>query len=603
MNKKHVLVACTAISAMLIGVVSFAISKASIIRLNAANGKYTMTLNTSNAPELPNTSTSGNFSLNTTNGNPIQFDYVNLTGIAGYVGGFSNDSLLSNTTIITGMVSITATFTGGLVASYGLMNAEAHQETLASGTELEFPSTACYFKLTAPSAANLSSLTIKYDCSMSEDANKAKAIEEINAYVDSSLYYSEDQADIASYKTTAIAAVNSATNQGQIDAAVASYKASVDELNTIAEWKEINKVNFSTGSEANWEINYRNKTYKSLSANNQALMFANETFPGGTIEWDMKVPNDSYTYGTVCGIVYGAKTNNIPGAGENAGEDYHVMGRYMDGHWFVGYYKSGSEGGAFDWENSGQVPVTNASSDWVHYAMQYESELNRVTIWCSNGDYANTMYLKKDYGPQIYFGLYTEATGVEFKNIVVKNYFTGDLVDGLWTVSQDNVHGTVYKCTQTGNHMLGLNGIKFNGGTLEWDMKVPTNDYGDICGAYFGAISQRTIYKINIPGLIQDSYHTFGRFVNGDIYVGYYVYSLDDGSIDSNWENSGQILGAGIGNDWQHYKLIYDKANNKITLEINGLTSTYALSKAIDGQFVGFYSGCQGTEFANLTIS
>ena len=603
MNKKHVFIVSTAISALLIGAISFAFSKQSVTRLNAANGKYTMTLNSANGPELANTSSSGNFTVNTVAGNPIQFHYDNLVGGSGFIGMFSNDSKLANVTQITGMVSITATFTGGLQASYGLSRADAHSATLTSGTELEFPLTACYFELSAPSAANLSSLVIKYDCSLPEGSNKSLALEEIDAYVDHSVYYSEDQTAIAGYQQSAAEAIGSATTQEQIDSIVATFKTNVDALHTIAEWKEINKVNFSSGSESSWEINYRNKTYKSLSAANQVLMFANETFPGGTIEWDMKVPNNAYTYGTVCGIVYGAKTNVMPNAGATAGEDYHVMGRYTDGHWYVGYYKCGSESGAFDWENSGQVSVTNDSNDWVHYAMQYESELNRVTIWCSNGDYANTMYLKKNYGPQVYFGLYTEASGVEFKNIVVKNYFTGDLDDGLWTVSQDNVHGTVYKCTQTGYHMLGLNGIKFNGGTLEWDMKVPSNDYGDICGAYFGAISQRTIYKTNIPGLIQDSYHTFGRYVNGDIYVGYYVYSLDDGSIDSNWENSGQIFGCGIGNDWQHYKLIYDKANNNITLQVNGLTSTYALSKAIDGQFVGFYSGCQNTEFANLTIS
>ena len=58
-----------------------------------------------------------------------------------------------------------------------------------------------------------------------------------------------------------------------------------------------------------------------------------------------------------------------------------------------------------------------------------------------------------------------------------------------------------------------------------------------------------------------------------------------------------------IGKD-TNLKYEYDeRLHNTITLEVNGLTSTYALSKAIDGQFVGFYSGCQGTEFANLTIS
>ena len=193
MNKKNVIVVSAAISALLIGAVSFAASSQSVRKLSAANGKYTMTLNSSNGPELSGSPSSGYFTVNTAAGNPIQFMYDSLTGSSGFVGVFSNTSSLSNVTPMTGIVSITATFTGGLDVSYGLSNVDAHSATLTSGNELEFPLTACYFKLSAPSAASLTSLEIKYDCVLSEDAIEAKAIEEKRVELLGNLEYPREE--------------------------------------------------------------------------------------------------------------------------------------------------------------------------------------------------------------------------------------------------------------------------------------------------------------------------------------------------------------------------------------------------------------------------
>ena len=177
MNKKNILVVCTAVSALLIGAVSFAVSKKSVTRLSAANGKYTMTLNENNGPELTNTPSNGNFTVNTAAGNSIQFNYSGLSAGSGLVGKISQWGSLSNVTPITGMVSVVATFTGTLKVNYGLTTSEAHGEYLTSGTELEFPLTACYLELKAFTAVDLSSLTVKYDCALSEQGESARAIE------------------------------------------------------------------------------------------------------------------------------------------------------------------------------------------------------------------------------------------------------------------------------------------------------------------------------------------------------------------------------------------------------------------------------------------
>ena len=177
MNKKNIFIVCTAVSALLIGAVSFAVSKKSVTRLSAANGKYTMTLNENNGPELTNIASNGNFTVNTAAGNPIQFNYSGLSAGSGLVGKIGQWGHISNVTPLTGMVSVIATFTGTLKVNYGLTTSEAHSEYLTSGTELEFPLTACYFELFAFTAVDLSSLTVKYDCALSEEGENARAIE------------------------------------------------------------------------------------------------------------------------------------------------------------------------------------------------------------------------------------------------------------------------------------------------------------------------------------------------------------------------------------------------------------------------------------------
>ena len=227
MNKKNIIVVSTAISALLIGAVSFAVSKKSINKLSAANGKYTMTLNADNGPELSGSPSSGYFTVDTAAGNPIQFMYDSLTGGSGFLGMFDNQSKLSNHTAITGMVSVTATFTGALHISYGLASNEAHQATLTSGDELEFPLTACYFELFAPSAANLSSLTIKYDCSMSEQAIEGKAIEEKRVELLGQLDYPREE-----YRSDEIAAIDSAAQT--VRAQIMDENATLADLEAIS---------------------------------------------------------------------------------------------------------------------------------------------------------------------------------------------------------------------------------------------------------------------------------------------------------------------------------------------------------------------------------
>ena len=226
MNHKKTIVICGAISALVIAGAALLIPR-QLNKSSAANGKYSMTINSSNGPSLSGLPSSGNFTVNTGDGNAIQFKYENLTAGSGLIGMFDSSSKLSNTTAITGMVSVTATFTGALHASWGLSSADAHSATLTSGSELDFPLTACYFELSTLSAVNLSSLTIKYNCTLSPEAEDAKAIEEKRVELLANLDYAREQ-----YRSDEIAAIDAAAQT--VRTQILDENASLSDLNAIS---------------------------------------------------------------------------------------------------------------------------------------------------------------------------------------------------------------------------------------------------------------------------------------------------------------------------------------------------------------------------------
>ena len=227
MNKKKTLVLFLAMSSVLcIGTISL-LARKEPIRINAANGKYSLDLNSSNAPELTNTPSSGSFVAKTGNGNNITFNYENLAASSGNIAAMTTASSLSNNTVITGIVSITVTFTGSMNLSYGLTRADAHVLTLTSGSETELPQTACYFKLIPTANANLTTLNIKYDCALSESAIDAREIETKRFELLESFEYPENE-----YRSDEIASIEAAA--APIIAQINDENATLADLNNIS---------------------------------------------------------------------------------------------------------------------------------------------------------------------------------------------------------------------------------------------------------------------------------------------------------------------------------------------------------------------------------
>ena len=134
------------------------------------------------------TSTENKFNVNnnsqvvyTSLGNPIMFSYSGYSGALGKWGNLLKDGYVANDIALSGLINLSVIYgsaTGDLVVSYGWWDDENSEivyevtDGLISSTLTEFdfhgysPS---FFKITASSAAQITSMTLTYDCE--EDTN------------------------------------------------------------------------------------------------------------------------------------------------------------------------------------------------------------------------------------------------------------------------------------------------------------------------------------------------------------------------------------------------------------------------------------------------
>ena len=175
MNKKTILVVCAA-AGLLIPALSF-MSNRAIIKINAERTTYTMTLDEHNGPALTDSPSNGSFTVNTAGGNPIQFNYEGFVAASGNLASMLPSGSLTNKTALTGVFSVTASYMGTMGLYYGLTRADVNSIALTSGTEVELPIQACFISFKPLTAVTITSIQIKYECSLSAEAEEQKAME------------------------------------------------------------------------------------------------------------------------------------------------------------------------------------------------------------------------------------------------------------------------------------------------------------------------------------------------------------------------------------------------------------------------------------------
>ena len=411
-----------------------------------------------------------------------------------------------------------------------------------------------------------------------------------NVAFDELNYYIEEADAITNAKQLAISNIEAATSEAELTTIVTNYESLVSSTLTKEQYKQQNAVNFGVGGEASWLVNYRNKTYTSMSSADAILMFANEQFEGGIIEWDMMIPSDNYAYGTVCGIIMGANSNTIQSG--QPGEKYYVYGRHAS-EVFVGYSK---DSGAFGWENAVQLNNINVGKGNVgHYKLEWERENGAVTL-SINGQTSAKYYPNKQFDGK-YFGLYSEVAGTEFSNIKItpKTYEVEKYVNAAdWTISTENGE-TSYTCNKNVT-TLTLADKRFINGTIEWDMYVPHNGYtfNTLCGIVLSSNTKTIDYNTS-------TFYVVGRSF-ADTFVCYGKYLASDGSVQFAWQDHcGQHYGIAPAT-WQHYKLTVN--NGVITITYNGadVVITPNLNVPVNS-YIGLYAEVEGTIFKNIVVT
>lgn len=175
MNKKAIVVICAA-AGLVIPALSFMTNRA-IIKMSAERTTYTMTLDEHNAPALTDSPSNGSFTVNTAGGNPIQFDYESFVAASGNLASMLPSGSLTNQTALTGVFSVSASYMGTMGLYYGLTRADVNSIALTSGTEVELPIQACFISFRPLTAVTITSIQIKYECSLSAEAEEQKAME------------------------------------------------------------------------------------------------------------------------------------------------------------------------------------------------------------------------------------------------------------------------------------------------------------------------------------------------------------------------------------------------------------------------------------------
>ena len=429
----------------------------------------------------------------------------------------------------------------------------------------------------------------EYQQQLTEAKENAKTSINNVAY-DELNYYVEEVDAITNAKQLAISNIEAATSIEELTTIVTNYESTVSSTLTKEQYKQQNAVNFGVGGEASWLVNYRNKTYTSMSSADAILLFANEQFEGGIIEWDMMIPSDNYAYGTVCGIIMGANSNTIQSS--QPGEKYYVYGRHAS-EVFVGYSK---DSGAFGWENAVQLNNINVGKGNVgHYKLEWERENGAVTL-SINGQTSAKYYPNKQFDGK-YFGLYSEVAGTEFSNIKItpKTYEVEKYVNAAdWTISTENGE-TSYTCNKNVT-TLTLADKRFVNGTIEWDMYVPHNSYtfNTLCGIVLSSNTRIIDYNTS-------TYYVVGRSF-ADTFVCYGKYLAGDGSVQFAWQDHcGQHYGIAPAT-WQHYKLTVN--NGVITITYNGadVVITPNINVPVNS-YIGLYAEVEGTIFKNIVVT
>lgn len=159
----------TIVSTLVLGMVSIigSYSNIGIFNGNAGKSSYVYSLNSTNSAPLPLTAVADEATVvvNTANGNGIDLKIANVEQHSEAFAFIKQDGYLYNVEAISGMESLTATFTGTVELSYGLTGDNlATTETLTSGETCTFLHEMDYFKLNAKTDVTLTSLTATYIC-------------------------------------------------------------------------------------------------------------------------------------------------------------------------------------------------------------------------------------------------------------------------------------------------------------------------------------------------------------------------------------------------------------------------------------------------------
>jgi hypothetical protein len=169
-KRKNLVIAC---AAALISVLSAVCAEILLPNgvlglLNANAGTYSLTLNKNNAPSE---GSYAHHEVRTGGGYGLDVTYEGASQSATGHVALEKDGYIKFNSKVTGLYSITPTFTGELTASFGLDNDTLATKTLVSGQEV-YLAAGYYFnhiKLIAESAADVTSLVFNYTCAEAID--------------------------------------------------------------------------------------------------------------------------------------------------------------------------------------------------------------------------------------------------------------------------------------------------------------------------------------------------------------------------------------------------------------------------------------------------
>ncbi len=375
-------------------------------------------------------------------------------------------------------------------------------------------------------------------------------------------------------------------------------------VGVLSEAQKSELYNFTVGSSDKWEISKKEDgsySYKSLEKN-LMLMIKDKTFNGGAIEFDMTVNAEAtdHTFQIVNGVVFGANgltTHHDFG-------DWYCFGRWPGDGQIVGFSKDNSSGGGFLWENSGIYFANTLVGQKVHYKFVWDNVNNKVYIY-GNGAIMAVSNLVRDFNGEN-VGIYCDSANTVIENLTFtalestfmtaaekaeKYNFTINGADN-WVIEKDANGGLTYHgLVNSDSAMLIFKDITFTGGTVEFDMMIPTTltTYKCLTGIVFGADSLNCNHGT--------SWYACGR----EQWNGFNTMSKENGAFA--WEDSNKFVGVSVGVQY-HYKFVWDAENGTVAYYLNGeYKNTQTLSRKLSGQYVGIYCETSGAQISNLTFT